>query len=133
MEHARIALLETNNRFEFNRNSFLSFPNSPGVYAVYLFEELIYIGESADLKDRMKDMKNTYNHTLRKKLGFHFFHDAEILGRKFSNEIENRLNLIFQHGITISFVEVNFGRTEIENYVIKMNQNLHNSISLRGN
>lgn len=131
-ERARIELLETNTRFNYSRVTFTDFPNSPGVYAIFLFDELIYIGETSDIKSRMKDLKNTYNHTLRKKLGKSFFKDALIINQKFSEEIENRLNLIFQHGITISFIEVNFGRSEIENHLISRNQNLLNGTSRRG-
>ena len=81
----------------------------------------------------MKDLKNTYNHTLRRKLGFLFFENALLTGNKFSPDIENRLNLIFENCINVSFITVNFGRSEIENYLISMNQNLLNSISRRGN
>lgn len=120
----------------FNRTNFESFPNYPGVYALFFNNELVYIGETADIKKRMKDLKKTYNHTFRRKLGFHFFEDAKIEGQKFSDIIENRLNLIFNNYITVSFIEVNFGRTEIENYLIqsyKEKCSLFKSNSKRGN
>lgn len=134
---AEALLISNGAKHLFNRANFDMFPNSsPGVYALYFNDELVYIGETADLKKRMKDLKNTYNHTFRRKLGFHFFEDAKIEGQKFSDIIENRLNLIFTNCISVSYIEVNFGRTEIENYLIqsyKEKCSLFNSNSKRGN
>lgn len=132
-QNAENNLFDISNRIDYNRNDLDDFPNGAGVYALYFNDELIYIGETADLNKRMKDLKNTYNHTFRKKIGFHFFNDAQIIIRKFSETIETRLNLIFQNCISVSFIQVNFGRAEIENYLINNNQNLLNSITRRGN
>ena len=133
LNNAEKALLETNARFPYNRLDFSMFPSFPGVYAIYLDNILVYIGETADINLRMKDLKNTYNHTFRRKLGNRFYPNAQIIGNKFPDEIELSLNLIFQNRITISFIEVNFGRSEIENYLISLHTNLFNSISRRGN
>lgn len=132
-EQAQKALLVTNTRYAYNRNDFSMFPKSPGVYAIYRQNVLVYIGETAELWSRMKDLKNTYNHTFRKKLGKQLFPSAQIISNKYAAEIEQALNTIFQNEITVSFIEVNFGRTEIENYLIKSNPELANSISRRGN
>lgn len=132
-QNAENNLFDINNRIDYDRNNFDDFPNEAGVYALYFNDELIYIGETADLKKRMKDLKNTYNHTFRRKIGFHLFSDAQIIIRKFSETIEIRLNLIFQNCFSVSFIQVNFGRSEIENYLIQNNQNLLNSITRRGN
>lgn len=126
-------LLDTNNRYLYNRDNVNSFPSNGGVYAIFLLDELIYIGETADLKARMKDLRNTYNHTFRKKMGLCIFDTPQIVNNKFTDEIEAHLDLIFRKCIDIAFINVNFGRTEIENYLVQKYPNLLNSNAVRGN
>lgn len=126
-------LLKTNNRidFIFNRKWSNNFPSKAGVYAVFYQNELVYIGESANLKERMKELKRTVNHSFRRKLGRHLEPNAEIVKGKFSPELELRLNDEYQNSISVSFIEVNFGRIEIENYLMQINIGVLNSIGNR--
>jgi excinuclease UvrABC nuclease subunit len=45
-----------------------SFPEVPGVYCVYDGDELIYVGETNNLRRRMRNLLGVRNHTLGRKL-----------------------------------------------------------------
>jgi hypothetical protein len=117
--------------FSFDRKWSDKFPSKAGVYAIFYNDQLFYIGESANLKERMKEIKRTVNHSFRRKLGKFIEPDALIVKGKFSPELELRLNQEYEKNISVSFVEVNFGRIEIENYLMQINQGVLNSIGNR--
>jgi len=119
-------------KFTFDKNWSNNFTTSAGVYAIFSNETLLYIGESASVKERMKEIKRTINHSFRRKLGKHLYGDAAILYKgKYSLDIENALNEYYLQHIYVSFVEIEFGRIEIEEELIKRNINLLNSESVR--
>ena len=41
-----------------------SFPTMPGVYGIFKSRQLIYVGETGNISQRMNDLRNTKNHTL---------------------------------------------------------------------
>lgn len=89
-------------------------------------KKIIYVGETANLKDRMKDLGRTYNHTLRRSIG------QEIIGKKVTNkdkytdEEEKRINEYFQKNIKLSFIIIPFGRKELEEQIIKNYNPIYN-------
>jgi hypothetical protein len=101
-------------------------PDFPGVYALY--EKvgdkyiLIYVGESGNLRERMSDICRTVNHTFRRQLGHQRF-SAIKTNKKFEKETEALLDIFFDESLYISFLKVNFGRTEIESYLVTKYQN----------
>jgi hypothetical protein len=108
------------------------FPDSAGVYAVFENKKFIYIGETANLRARMKDIRRTYNHTLRNKLG-KFRLNAIREGNKFSDEIETQLDTYMVDNIEVTCHSLTFGRKEVEAFIIdKRKKTLLNSTSLRG-
>jgi hypothetical protein len=125
--------LKTNPRvkFSFDRKWSDNFPSKAGVYAIFYNDQLFYIGESANLKERMKEIKRTVNHSFRRKLGKFIEPDASVVKGKFSPELELRLNQEYETNISVSFIEVNFGRIEIENYLMQINDGVLNSIGNR--
>lgn len=126
-------MLKTNPRiaFSFDRKWSNNFPSNAGVYAIFYDGQLFYIGESANVKERMKELKRTVNHSFRRKLGRFFEPDSVIERGKFSPELETRLNEEYERNISVSFIEVNFGRIEIENYLMQINDGVLNSIGNR--
>jgi len=114
-------------KFDFDCKWSSKFPNKAGVYAIFNINDLVYIGETANLKERMKEVKRTYNHSFRRKLGKHLFKDAKTVKGKFSLEIETYLNDYFLSNIFFSYKELNFGRLEVESYLIHNNKGLLNS------
>ena len=110
-------------------------PDFPGVYALYekvnnVFE-LLYIGESGNMRARMSDVCSTINHTFRRQLAIKRF-NIEKIEKKYSVEVEQQLNKFFDENLYASFIKVNFGRAEIESYLVtKYQSQLLNSESKR--
>lgn len=114
---------------EWRRNEI---PDSPGIYA--LFEKgnkLLYVGESGNLRKRMSDINRTVNHSFRKQIGNRKFNGIKT-SKKFSDAVESKLDKYFNEEIYVSFIEVFFGRLEIEAFLISNHQQfLINSVSER--
>ncbi|WP_161531199.1 hypothetical protein [Riemerella anatipestifer] len=91
--------------------------DSAGIYALFEKDDLIYIGETGNLIKRMSDITRTFNHTFRKQLGKKRF-SGTILGGKFDDNVEALLDNYFDNDLYVSFMEVNFGRLEIEDYLV---------------
>ncbi|MEM7039342.1 MAG: hypothetical protein AAF570_20385 [Bacteroidota bacterium] len=106
--------------FSLDRTWASNFPSAPGVYAIFDDGDLVYFGESADLKERMKEVKRTYNHPFRKKVG-KIILKARLQGRKFSDEVEKALHAYFIRNLSFTYREVRFGRLEIEDHLIHRN------------
>ncbi|PCH78089.1 MAG: hypothetical protein COB98_01640 [Flavobacteriaceae bacterium] len=128
-------LLDKANRlkFTYNTNWKENFPEAAGVYAAFENSELIYIGQTSELRSRMSDIRRTYNHTLRKKIGKREFKGV-LIKNKFSEEIEEKLTQYMVENISFSYQEISFGRLEVESLLVKNNKNkkLLNANSVRG-
>lgn len=96
--------------------------HSPGIYALFEKETLVYVGETGDLLKRMSDITRTVNHSFRKQLGFRKFGGVKS-SKKFETKIETLLDNYFDNELFISFLEINFGRLEIETYLVDKYQN----------
>lgn len=109
-----------------------NFPKAGGVYFGYLDGKLMYIGETAELYSRMDDLRKTYNHTLRKKLGkLHL--KLILVNNKFEGTGETVLNDYMESKLSIKAYAINFGRKEVEDVLVeKYKAQLLNSVSLRG-
>lgn len=107
-------------------------PNEAGIYAVFENENnLLYIGESGNLKARMNEINRTVNHSFRKQFG-HLRYNGIKSRKKFSEDIEVLLDEYFAANLFVSFLPVNLGRLEIETYLItKFQESLINSIKKR--
>lgn len=96
-------------------------PVTPGVYAVWHTKSgaLVYVGETSCLHKRMADIGRWRNHTCRRKLGAQ-------LG--FGGQDERALSSALARDYTLSFLAVDFGRTELEEYLyIRWRETLINS------
>mgnify|MGYP006167029049 CR=1 FL=1 len=109
-----------------------SVPDEAGIYAIYDNDkQLIYIGESGNLRKRMSEIGRTVNHTFRKQIGFVYFGGIKS-SKKYDEVIESKLDKYFEDNIYISFLPVNFGRLEIESYLVSKNQStILNSVKKR--
>lgn len=105
-------------KFTFDKKWSSNFIDTAGVYAVFDKNKLVYIGQSANVKERMKEFKRTVNHSFRRKLGKHLFKGAKVTKSHFPSQIEEYLNQYYLDNINISALEVQFGRLEIESNLI---------------
>lgn len=118
-------------KFTFDKKWSDNFPKEAGVYAIFYKNELFYIGETANLKERMKEVKRTYNHSFRKKLGKYLYPTATVNSGKYDKFIEDELDNQYKTHVEFTFRVVNFGRLEIESLLIQRNEGLLNSIGKR--
>ena len=110
----------------------LNFPSEPGVYAIFEKGKFIYIGETADIRERMKDIRRTYNHTFRKKLGKQRL-KAELVGNLFPPKVEIELDNYMVKYLEFTCLALSFGRKEVEARILaKHKELLANSVSKRG-
>lgn len=107
-------------------------PDEAGIYAIFENEnELIYIGESGNLKDRMNEINRTVNHSFRKQFG-HLRYNGIKSRKKFTDDVELLLDEYFANNLYVSFLPINFGRLEIETYLIdKYQEKIFNSVKKR--
>lgn len=114
--------------FNFKRTWSSQFEKDAGIYAIFDKDTLIYIGQTANIKERMKEVKRTYNHSFRRKLGRKL--NPELTKNpkgKFSDKIEQELDKYFLKNISFRYKVLNFGRLEVEDYLIHNNEGLLNS------
>ncbi len=109
-----------------------NFPNEPGIYAVFDKEKTIYFGETGNIRKRMRDLRRTVNHSLRRTLGFELFGEKATTKIKFSDRVEIKLNEYFEKNISVACVVQKFGRLEIEEFLVdKYKEQLYNKKSKR--
>jgi hypothetical protein len=119
-------------KFTLDHNWKLNFPNQPGVYAIFEKGEFVYIGETADIRERMRDVRRSYNHTFRKKIGKTRL-NANIEGNLFAPETELALDNYMVENLEFTCYALIFGRKEVEARILaKYKDKLLNSVSLRG-
>jgi hypothetical protein len=100
-------------------------PLSPGVYAVWEVEsrDVLYVGETTCLRDRMRDMGRWENHICRRKL-------AGKLG--FGRSDESVLSTALAERYVLAYLPVALGRVELEEYLsLRWQETLINSPSRR--
>lgn len=81
----------------------------------------MYVGETGNLRARMDEINRTVNHTFRKQLG-HTRYGGIKSRKKFANDVEEKLNQFFEENLYLSFIPVNYGRLQIETFIISQHQ-----------
>ena len=111
-------------KFERTKSWRANIPRFPCVYALYEKKEtLIYIGETGNLQKRMSEICRAGGHAFRRQLGCKNMKALLIKGKKkFEPETEMQIDSFLDNDLYVSFIEVNFGRLEIETYLITKNQ-----------
>lgn len=103
----------------------LTIPDAPGVYVLWELSSgaPIYVGETASLAGRAADFGRYVNHSARRKLAAKFNLDR-------SRELE--ISTTIRDRYRLSFVELHFGRKELEEYLtLKWRGTLINSTTSR--
>lgn len=96
------------------------FPDEPGVYVIYDINRPVYIGEAANLHERMRDLRNTYTHPYRKALGTLLQPGASIPRNKtkYNDSLEAKLDSYFISNISVAYKIIYYGRTELQEHLI---------------
>ena len=110
--------------FENSINWAEQFPSAAGVYAVKDEGIICYVGESGNIKKRMRDLLDTRNHSLRRSIGGARFagqegYEIATPSRKFPPRFEEELNRVLEDNFEVSAIEVPIGRKELEERMVE--------------
>jgi hypothetical protein len=97
-------------------------PNEAGVYVLAENNQIIYVGETGNLRGRMKDLLDSRNHVVRRTIGTAFYADHLAFRKatpslKFPDEIEALVNDHICGRLRVSYMTVNLGRKELEELI----------------
>ena len=122
-------------RYDGHASFHLSFESAPGVYCIFEDDSLIYVGQTRDLRKRMRDLSITANHTFRKAFAKHHFAShadyAPFRKPRFHPTIEELLTERMKSSVSVSSCPVWFGRVEVEDYLIDQHRPISNVIGNR--
>ncbi|SEW16842.1 GIY-YIG nuclease family protein [Chitinophaga arvensicola] len=107
------------------------FPQKAGAYVIRQSSRLVYIGETGNIKERMGDIVRTCNHTLRRTLGAEMYdghpgYKKATSKERFCDEIEVLLNDFMSTQLTVAFLEIELGRAELEDFIIRTELPVYN-------
>lgn len=99
------------------------FDIKPGVYALFEEDSICYIGETGCLKKRMRDMFDSRNHVIRRKLGLRLFstHKGYIkadASNKHDHQTEALINDYMKTKMKLVCLPILWGRKEFEEYIM---------------
>lgn len=95
-------------------------PLGAGVYCIWCDGQLDYAGETRSLIRRMRNLNDTRNHTFRRKVGHKILNFPKVTASQtFSPEHELELNEYMAKHYLVTFIEVPFGRKEVEDFIWK--------------
>ena len=114
-----------------NKEWLKMFPQEAGVYLLREEGIICYVGETGNLQSRMKDLLDTRNHSVRRKIGeMKFSNEAEYQkgssSHKFPEKIEIELNYILEDNFEVSTVVVAIGRKELEERIVHKYKPIYN-------
>lgn len=109
---------------ELTRKWTSTIPSKAGVYALKHGEEIVYVGETGNLKGRMNDLLDSRHHTIRRTIGkILFSHQSNFIQAttkiKFPDKYEELLNKHICENLKIAYLTLELGRKELEELVEK--------------
>ncbi len=100
------------------------FPEEPGVYVVFENRKVVYVGETGNIRGRMKDLRDSRHHSLRRNIGRANF--STLKGyknanskEKFPPHIEKKVEDWLKEKIKISVLSTKLGRKELEEKIVQ--------------
>jgi hypothetical protein len=100
------------------------YPSEQGVIAAFESGNLVYIGETGNIRGWVKDLRSSFNNTLRRNLGDYNF--QTVVGykkasdrEKFPSHIENKVDSWLTEKIKISILATDLGRKELKERLIE--------------
>lgn len=105
-----------------NREWANTIPSTAGVYVLRQGDTVVYVGETGNLRGRMRDLLDTRNHTVRRTIGKKFFstHKGFVMAttsKKFPDHIEVLVNDHICSKLKVAVLPVALGRKELEELI----------------
>lgn len=117
-------LLEANNWkvISLNTQWTANVPSEAGVYTLKEDEEIVYVGETGNLRGRMNDLLDSRHHTIRRTIGKNLFSKQKGFIQatnkiKFPAKFEILLNEYISKHLKIAYLKVKLGRKELEEFI----------------
>ena len=100
------------------------FPSAAGVYVVFSGDSVVYVGETGNLRGRMKDLLDSRHHVLRRTIGSSLFsgemgYEEATSKKKFPSRFEKELDTWIEYRMRLSAIPVRLGRKELEERIVK--------------
>lgn len=110
------------NEISLTREWTSTIPSKAGVYTLREDAEIVYVGETGNLKGRMNDLLDSRHHTIRRTIGKKLFstHKGFIQATtriKFPDEFEVLVNKHICNKLKIAYLTVELGRKELEEFI----------------
>lgn len=106
-------------------------PGNAGIYGVFDGNKLCYVGETACLQERMNDMYDTRNHTIRRNIAkLDFGYKGANSKNKADDETEEKITKRMEQ-LKIAWIEVKLGRSELEEKIIELEDPKYNTKTKR--
>jgi len=110
------------------------FPDEPGIYVAFEQRSLVYVGETGNIRGRMRDLQDSRHHALRRNIGkYNFSNEAGYEKadsmRKFPKDIEKKVDDWLKKRIKISVMPMKLGRKELEENLFRK---YHPKYNIRG-
>jgi excinuclease UvrABC nuclease subunit len=101
-----------------------SIPAQAGVYIFTQDDKIVYVGETGNLRGRMKDLLDSRHHTVRRTIGLRFFSEIEGFIKatnraKFPEHVELLVNKHISEKLRISYLSISLGRKELEEQIMQ--------------
>ena len=97
-------------------------PPEAGVYVLKENENIVYVGETGNLRERMNDLLDSRHHTVRRTIGEKLFSKTEGFKKattkeKFPDHIEKLVNNHITDNLKVAYLEIPMGRKELEEFI----------------
>jgi len=110
------------NKITLTRQWTSTVPSKAGVYVLREGTEIVYVGETGNLKGRMNDLLDSRHHTIRRTIGKNLFSNLKGFIQattkvKFPDEFEILVNEHICNNLNIAYLAVELGRKELEEFI----------------
>ena len=97
-------------------------PSKAGVYTFKQDDKIVYVGETGNLRGRMKDLLDSRHHTIRRTIGTMHYSNIDGFVKatnkiKFPAHIELLINEHIGNKLQFAYLEVSLGRKELEEMI----------------
>ena len=111
------------------------FPDEAGVYVLFHESKPVYVGETGKISGRMRDLRNTMNHTVRRTIGENHFsnhagYQKASSRTNFPKHIEKLVDKLICE-FYVCAMPVKLGRKEIEEYISEKHSPRYNQRTRR--
>ncbi len=126
LENREKVLINRRNRkkIKLSRDWVNKLPAEPGIYVVFENNKVVYVGETGNIRGRMKDLLDSRHHILRRNIGRYNFsnepnYENATTKKRFPEHIEKKVNQWLEKKTKVSILPLKIGRKELEETLVR--------------